>query len=354
MSTETPHQLESDSQETDALDDLRNKIADKALASLDSKKDWVIGLASTAGISLNPAQQKAKEYILSQDKKKGIFDRLTDNIKHALITKVSKDANLNLEYDPKKLEAIKEALKKANTQEKLEALEKQIDLWKDPIELTSSPVPTTELPVAAVAPLSTTSSVEHSNESGKRGEVLTKLNEVVAYDKTHPIKYSWWGRNNVQSWLDCSWLLIYTMHQAGLQSPGWDSRDIFQHVSTEKVPVVSDWTSSTLSSIKPGDAIFWNATNEKYNWKTWKIPTIKKGDVDYRIHHICFVKEVSSDGKITIVESSGSQWVVERQIDPNHELTATKHKSELYVGHIDYDGLLAYNAKPDEQLLAAA
>jgi hypothetical protein len=338
----------------DSLQKLKKEVAKKYLSLIDSKKEGVVWVGATLGVWLNPLQDSSIKYLLW--KKEWLFPKLFNS----LLKNIKKDKNVDLDlvYDRENvLDPMKNVLEKADI-EQLKSLKKQIEAWKIPTELTDPSTIKTEAGVATVAAssvaLANSSSIEKNKESGKRGIVLKKLDEVVAYDKTHPIKYSWWGRNNVQSWLDCSWLLIYTMHQAGLQSPGWDSRDIFQHVSTEKVPVVSDWTSSTLSSIKPGDAIFWNATNEKYNWKTWKIPTIKKGDVDYRIHHICFVKEVSSDGKITIVESSGSQWVVERQIDPNHELTATKHKSELYVGHIDYDGLLAYNAKPDEQLLAAA
>jgi hypothetical protein len=57
---------------------------------------------------------------------------------------------------------------------------------------------------------------------------------------------------------------------------------------------------------------------------------------------------------LVIVESNWRDWVIEREIDYKHELQETNHKSELFVWHIDYEGLLAYDGEKDEHLSLAA
>ncbi len=340
-----------------SLDEQKAELAELYLSFLDSKKDTIVGNIATLWIVVNPLKEKAKAYLLAQDKqkKKWFFENITDKFKDTLIKKASKQGKLDLEYNRKDLDSMKTLLKQASTPAQLADLKQQIEEGKNPSELSPS---TTSASVEKPAVSSTKLAsdvvawAEILPDSGKRGSVLKKLDEVLNYDKTHPIKYSWWGKESVASGLDCSWLLIYTLHQAGLKSPWGDSRAIFKELTTKKIDP-KDATSS-LTGIKPWDAIFWNSTDPKYHWKTGNIPTIEKGGSEYRIHHVAFVKEIWSDGKLTIVESSGSQWVEERIVDPSHELVATKHKSELYVGHIDYDGLLAYQAKHDENLLAAA
>ena len=361
MSEIIEHQ--SEEKKDSSLDQQKAELAELYLSLLDSKKDTLVWSVATLWIAVNPLKEKAKSYLLSQDqkKKKWFFENITDKVKDTLIKKASKEAKLDLEYNRADLDKMKSLIKLAgDNEEKIKTMKTQIQNGEmpslDESDKTSQIKNDSSVDKTSASSWKLGSEIvagaEVLPEAWKRWAVIKKLDEVLKYDKTHPIKYSWWGKESVASGLDCSGLLIYTLHQAGLKSPWGDSREIFKELVTKKIDP-KDATSS-LSGIKPGDAIFWNSTDPQYHWKTGNIPTIEKGGSEYRIHHVAFVKEIWSDWKITIVESSGSQWVEERIVDPSHELTATKHKSELYVGHIDYDGLLAYQGKSDENLLAAA
>lgn len=192
---------------------------------------------------------------------------------------------------------------------------------------------------------STVASVESLN-SDKREKVIGIINKILKKDLNNPIDYAWWGRESIYRWLDCSWLIIYAFHQAKFNVPwGGDSREIFKSLQTEKVVCENDGIKN-IDNVKEGDLLFWNATNPSYDWKGGKtIPTIEKESEKYRIHHMAFVRSIDyAKGEIKIVESNGSEWVTERIINAREVLEKTNHKSELYVGRVNYDDLLAYKA----------
>jgi len=101
----------------------------------------------------------------------------------------------------------------------------------------------------------------------KKKRVLNELDKVLEYDKTHPITYKMGERTTLENGLDCSGLIIYTLHQAGLDSPGAESRAMFSKLDTEKLEMDTDGKVQNLTTIKPGDTLFWNTTNPEYDWK---------------------------------------------------------------------------------------
>lgn len=136
--TETLEQDVVETKKPLSLKKQKAELAELYLSFLDSKKDGVLGTAAGMWMSLNPLKETAKKYLLSQDKKKWFFEKLTDNVKNVLIKKVSKDSKLNLEYDTKELDSMRRILEQADTQEKLETLKKQIEAWKMPTELSDT------------------------------------------------------------------------------------------------------------------------------------------------------------------------------------------------------------------------
>ncbi|HCB51521.1 TPA: hypothetical protein DEP21_03010 [Patescibacteria group bacterium] len=99
---------------------------------------------------------------------------------------------------------------------------------------------------------------------------MDELDKVLEYDKTHPIKYKMGERTSLENGLDCSGLIIYTMHQAGLEAPGAESRAMFSNLDTEKLEMDDDGDITNLNTIKAGDTLFWNTTNPDYDWKDVK------------------------------------------------------------------------------------
>jgi hypothetical protein len=69
----------------------------------------------------------------------------------------------------------------------------------------------------------------------KQQKLLSILDKILAYDKSHDVYYNRWGRTSLKQWLDCSWLVIYAMRQIGLKEPGWDSRQMFSSLPTQKL-----------------------------------------------------------------------------------------------------------------------
>jgi hypothetical protein len=180
--------------------------------------------------------------------------------------------------------------------------------------------------------------------NGKRKDVLDRLDKIVKHDKKNPVKYARWGSTSVNKWLDCSGLIKYTLHQAWIESPWLDSKDMFQNTTTTKLEMNSNKWFANIESYQPGDLLFRNTTNSKYNWKNSKISKIKKDWKEYRIHHVAFIKEIYPDTwKIIIVESNWTEWLIQREIDYDYELNKSAHKSEIFAGKVNYDNLLAYN-----------
>ena len=343
---ETPKETDKEKNDTDQSDssseieDLREEVADLYVTMLDAKKEGIVWTVAWLGVSLNPLKKEAKEYLLSFDtqKEKDIFDKLWKKFEKAFMEKLT--GGTLIDYNKTELDKMKSLIaQNKDSKTALENIKSQIEEGKDP---TANPLPEADgqEQQKQVPPVTVETAL-----TGKRQQVLKQLDEVVSYDSNHAVKYTWGGRESLAQWLDCSGLLIYTMHHAGLESPGGDSRAMFKKLSTEKLDMNADGKIENLTTIKPGDALFWNTTNPEYDWKQSSIPTIKKDGNDYRIHHVAFVKEVTSSGELVIVESNGSEGIVQRKIDYKHELEESKHKSELYVGHVDYDQLLAYVPK---------
>lgn len=158
----------------------------------------------------------------------------------------------------------------------------------------------------------------------------------------------WWWRKAFNEWLDCSGLIITSMNNAGVISPGWDSREMFKKLETQKLELEGNGLKN-LKWISKWDLLFWNSTNPKYERTQSKIPKITKDEKEYRIHHIAFVKNIDyNNGLVEIIESNWSQWVVSQTIDVKKELTEKTHKSELFVWKVDYNQLMAYIGEKKE------
>lgn len=193
-------------------------------------------------------------------------------------------------------------------------------------------------------------SPEYLSEIEKRGKVMEQA-DLFAQKK---VVYKWWGwREKTQSWLDCSWLIIASMNNAWFNVPWWDSRQMFRNLKqTRKLETKDNWIKP-LDNVKPWDLLFWNSTNPSYKWSTGQIPRVRKWDIDYRIHHVAFVKNIDYDKwKVVVVEANWSKWVVESEIDVKKELKNDKHKSELFVWTVEYSNLLAYEWEKKEVKIA--
>lgn len=342
-----------------SLEDLRDEVADAYLTFLDTKKEWAIATAASLWVSLNPLRQWAIDYMLATPKEdEWVFDKIWKKLKKEMLKKIS--GWEMLEYNQADLKKMKELIKEnKDNASALEAIRAQIEQGIDPTQKSVDPVDS-KVSATWVATNTEVATVVSSNAievlpDWKQAQVLKVLDDVLKYDEKHPVEYDWWWRNDISKWLDCSGLLIYSFHQAGFESVGGDSREMFKKLPTTKLEMNDDWKFKDLTNIKPGDSIFWNTTNPDYDWSAESIPTIKKDEKDYRIHHVAFIKSVDVDsGKLVIVESNWRDWVIEREIDYKHELQETNHKSELFVWHIDYEGLLAYDGEKDEHLSLAA
>lgn len=251
-----------------------------------------------------------------------------------------------------KLDAMKKKLETVKTENELTSLESEILGGVVPQQLSAEQQQEEE---KKQQEFSSKLDEELEKIDTKQEKLLVILDKILKYDKTNNVKYQRWGRESLKKGLDCSWLVIYALRQIWLKEMWAEWRAMFSNLKTDKL--VKKENSSSLSeniTIKPGDLIFWDSKNPKYNFSVGSIPKIKKGDDTYRIHHVAFVKNVDySSGKITIIESNGINWVTEREVSLEEE-KKKKHKSDLYVWHVDYDALVAYNGPKEDILNQAA
>lgn len=175
-----------------------------------------------------------------------------------------------------------------------------------------------------------------------RAKVFDAIKEIQEIDKKTPIKYKMWSRviKEPNPSVDCSGLVCDIMRRSGFSIWDQTSRSLFTKFDAKKLSDIQNQSidSQNLSKLHPGDLIYWDATDSKYDWKSSKIPTITVEWKKHRIHHVAVVTEKLSDGRLKIFESSWSKGVVERTLDPKSEFTS-KSKSELYVSHMRYDAL---------------
>ena len=152
MSETIEHQ--SEEKKNLSLDEQKAELAELYLSFLDSKKDTIVGNIATLWIAVNPLKEKAKAYLLAQDKqkKKWLFENITDRVKDTLIKKASKQGKLDLEYNRKDLDSMKTLLKQASTPAQLADLKQQIEEGKNPSELSSSVVTPAPVENPAISP----------------------------------------------------------------------------------------------------------------------------------------------------------------------------------------------------------
>lgn len=320
----------------------KEQLAEAYLNFLDQQKWGLLATGAWMGVNLNPLQKDAMEYLTTEksiSEKKDILSIIGKNIKKKFVEKMT--GWTMLAYDKASLAKMKALIiENKDNQWRLQELMDQIASGVDPTLVA--------LPTVAAAPMTapadTTNKpkvrVEYDDKTN-REKVVTSLGKVIEEDKKNPIEYKRWGRTDPEKWLDCSGLIYYTLAQAGLKI-GETSRDMFQTLDTKKLELKPDSHEMTtdVSDIREGDIVFWNSTNPDYHRSTWPIPTIEKDGTEYRIHHVAFIKKIDPDtGMVTVVESNGAQGVTESEIDVAKVLTDTKHKSELYVAHVNYDDL---------------
>ena len=332
---------------TETIEDTKQQLAEAYLNFLDKQKGGILATTAWLGVNLNPLQKEALEYLTTETTtkdKKDIFETIRKNIKKKSIEQIS--GWTILAYDKTSLSKMKALImQNKNDQAKLQELMAQIQAGTDPtIETKNENTLNTTTAVAGWW-VATVTGVEALPDSDKRKQVIEIVNKILKKDKDHPIHYTWWWRDSIYKGLDCSWLIIYAFHQAKFIAPWWDdSREMFTSLPTEKL-IIKDKSESIepISWVKEGDVLFRNTTNAQYDRKNNKIPTIEKNGHEYRIHHMAFVRSIDYvKGEITIVESNGAEWVTERTINAKEVLEKTDHKSELYVGKVNYDNLLAY------------
>ncbi len=325
-----------ETQET--IQDTKQELAEAYLNFLDQQKGGVLAAGAGLGINLNPFKQDSIDYLTSDtalEGKKNIFSNFGKNFKKNLMEKFT--GWTALEYDKASLNKMKALiLQHKDNQAKLQELMAQIKEGVDPTTIDSTVAPMTNIPKTDI----------ESNDKPSRAKVLASLQTVLEQDKKAPIDYLRWGKTDPTKGLDCSGLIYYTLNQAWLKMPGGDSRSMFKSFDTKKLAIKEETHSiaTDVSDIKEGDIVFWNSTNPDYHRSTWKIPSLEKDGINYRIHHVAFIKSIDVDkGIVNVVESNWSQGVTESEIDITKQLTGTDHKSELYVAHINYDDFEKYD-----------
>lgn len=184
-------------------------------------------------------------------------------------------------------------------------------------------------------------SSEQYDDKEPRSKVFDAIKEVKEIDKKTPIRYKMWSRviKEPNPSVDCSGLVCDVMRRSWFAIGDQTSRSLFTKFDAKKLSA-STWSVDTpvFNKTQPWDLLYRDATNPSYDWKGSKIPTITVDGHKHRIHHVAIVTEKLSDWRLRIFESAGSQWVVERILDPKNELN-NKSKSELYVSHMRYDAL---------------
>lgn len=178
-----------------------------------------------------------------------------------------------------------------------------------------------------------------TEDAQAREKVIASLNNLMAQDKIHHISYLRGWRANLEKWLDCSGLIVYTLKQAGIiMDPTFTSRTAFKDFPIQWVEMNEDKKiKNNLKNIQQGDFLFWNSINPAYKRSTGPIPEITKNGKMYRVHHMAFIERINyRDGTIDIIES-WSQWVAKNTINVQHCLKEMWDKdSELYVAHVNY------------------
>lgn len=315
------------------VQDTKEQLAEAYLNFLDQQKGGILATGAGLGINLNPLKKNAIEFLTMEalpSKKKNIFSTIKENLKKKFLEKMTWWTMLT--YDAASLNKMKALItQNKDDQKKLESLMAQIKDGVDPTLLAWTD--TNQANKIKNNP-------EHDDKNN-REKVLASLNAVIEENKKSPIKYLFGWRSDPEKWFDCSGLISYTFNQAGLNSPG-NSSDMFKHFDSKKLEFKKENhnISTDVSDIKEGDILFRNSTNPNYHRSTWTIPSLEKDGINYRIHHVAFIKKIDIDAWIvSIVESNGVEWVTENQINIAKELTEKDHKSELYVAHINYDSI---------------
>ncbi|AHB41360.1 hypothetical protein P148_SR1C00001G0569 [candidate division SR1 bacterium RAAC1_SR1_1] len=279
----------------------------------------------------------------------GVLDGIKDKVLLGMILKrVLEKETMD------KLDAVKDKIAKIDAEDAKSLSDKLSDLRKE-VGLSANDTPIDNSKIVAEQKQVDQDIQEtiEAEKGSKQEKLLAMLDKILKYDQTNNVKYQRGGRESLKKGLDCSGLVVYALRQIGLKEMGAEGRAMFNNLKTEKLVKEEGNALTGAVEVKPGDLIFWDSKNPKYNFSVGPIPKIKKDGDTYRIHHVAFVKEVDyASGKITIIESNGVSGVTERKVSLEEE-KKKKHKSDLYVGHVDYDQLMAYNG-PKENILDQA
>lgn len=344
-------QLDEENKDDEELDEENKDSPDDELLKLkkDFAKDYFEKLQkeswSLPGLLLSETWT-VEDYLTNE----GVLDSIKDKVLLGLLLqKVLEKETMD------KLNAVKSKIENISTTDVVKAKE-ELSILKKDVGLSVDDVPMNQA-VIKQEQEKVDQDIQKTIETekwSKQEKLMAILDKILKYDTTNNVKYQRGWRESLKKWLDCSWLVVYALRQIWLKEMWAEGRAMFNNVKTEKL--VQEENSSSLSEnvdIKPGDLIFWDSKNPKYNFSVWDIPKLKKDKQTYRIHHVAFVKEVDySSGKITIIESNWVNWVSERKVSLEEE-KKKKHKSDLYVWHVDYDSLMAYNW-PKENILDQA
>lgn len=251
-----------------------------------------------------------------------------------------------------KLDVVKDKIAKIDSDNVKDVWNKLTDLRKEVgLSVSDTPIDTKKVTEDQQKVDQDIQKTVEAEKWSKQEKLLAMLDKILKYDKTNNIKYQRWGRESLKKGLDCSWLIVYALRQIWLKEMWAEGRAMFNNLKTEKIDQEKD--SRALSenvTMKPGDLLFWDSKNPKYKFSVGPIPELEKDGKNYRIHHVAFIKEVDyATGEFTIIESNGVSGVVERKVSLAEE-KKKKHTSDLYVWHVDYDSLMAYNG-PKENIL---
>lgn len=274
---------------------------------------------------------------------------ILDNIKDKVLLRMLLKNMLEKET-MEKLDSMKEQIDMVVTKEGLESLKSSVVAdWSVVASGSSSEAYVQDPKQDEIGKEIENVSKDNEKYTSRKDKLLAILDKIIQYDKENPVKYNRWKRASLKEWLDCSGLVIYALRQIWLKEMWATSRDMFPKLETKKISDQS-WKLDNNIDIKPWDLLFWDSKNPDYKFSTGPIPKITKDWQEYRVHHVAFVKKIdNSSGKITIVESNGKNWIVEREISPKEEMEK-KHKSDLYVWSVKYDELLAYNWQKENLL----
>ncbi len=329
--------------EVTTIEETKEQLAEMYLNFLDKQKGWILETGVGLGVSLNPLHKDAIKYLTTDAKKEktDFFSTIEKNIKKKFIEKLSWWTLL--EYDKASLNKMKALINQyKNDKAKLEELMAQIEEGTDPTIIPTTETTPIVTPTAAIVVWAGSTAVESAEKmTDRRKAVIANINAILKQDKNSPIRYNWGGRKSIKEGVDCSWLVLYALQHAWLKVGG-NSRSMFKTFSTKKLDVDEEGAITTdTSDIMEWDVIFWDSLDTRYARSTWEIPQIEKDWKKYRIHHVAFVKSIDrAKGIVHTVESNGSKWVTEGEVNVAKLLTKKgKKNSALYVAHMDYDAL---------------